>query len=77
MPRRDNPPFVNLLSIVVPAYKQEKTIIKDIKNIQRALKEIGYKYEIVVVVDGTTDKTFEKVKKIILPLYARIIIVPR
>lgn len=48
-----------LLSLVVPAYKQEKTIEKDIKNLDKVLSELPYKYEIVVVVDGYFDKTFD------------------
>jgi glycosyltransferase involved in cell wall biosynthesis len=55
---------INLLSVVVPAYKQERTIIKDIKNISKTLKNVGYKYELIVVVDGLVDKTFEKASKL-------------
>jgi glycosyltransferase involved in cell wall biosynthesis len=47
---------IQLLSIVVPAYKQEKTIAKDIKKIQESLNALGYKYEIIVVLDGTNGK---------------------
>jgi glycosyltransferase involved in cell wall biosynthesis len=57
MPRR-NSTFPKLLSIVVPAYKQEKTIVKDIKNIEDTLKDLGYNYEIIIVIDGFIDKTY-------------------
>ena len=53
-----------LLSLVVPAYKQEKTIEKDIKNLDKVLSELPYKYEIVVVVDGYFDKTHDILKKL-------------
>ena len=53
-----------LLSIVIPAYKQEKTIVKNIEIIESALMTLPYKYEIVVVVDGFVDETYKKVKKI-------------
>lgn len=53
-----------LLSVVVPAYRQEKNIIKDVLRIRNVLERIRYDYEIVVVVDGMTDKTFENAKKI-------------
>lgn len=53
-----------LLSLVVPAYKQEKTIAKDIENLIRALSSLKYKYEILVVTDGFLDKTFEKAKTV-------------
>jgi glycosyltransferase involved in cell wall biosynthesis len=63
MPRKTN--FeINLLSVVIPAYKQEKTIVRDVKNIVKALDGLGYKYEIVVVVDGIVDKTYKNVLKL-------------
>ena len=55
---------LKLLSLVVPAYKQEKTIIEDIKNLEKTLSSFSYKHEIIVVVDGFLDKTFEKAKTI-------------
>lgn len=53
-----------LLSLVVPAYKQEKTIIKDIKSLEEALSLLSFDYEIIVVVDGFLDKTFERAKSV-------------
>jgi glycosyltransferase involved in cell wall biosynthesis len=53
-----------LLSLVVPAYKQEKTILKDIRSLDKVLSSFPYDHEIIVVVDGFLDKTFEKVKTI-------------
>ncbi|MBL7078349.1 glycosyltransferase [Candidatus Shapirobacteria bacterium] len=52
-----------LLSVIVPAYKQEKTIAKDLKRIKRVLDKIRYDYEMIVVVDGKVDKTFANAKK--------------
>ncbi len=54
---------LDLLSVVIPAYKQEKTIVRDIKNITETLDSIGYNYEVIIVVDGFDDKTHEKAKK--------------
>lgn len=54
----------HFLSVVIPAYKQEKTIVKDAKRIQNVLEQIRYDYEIVVVVDGFVDKTYQKAKKL-------------
>ena len=51
-----------LLSFVVPAYKQEKTIVDDIKNLDKVLDLLVLKHEIIVVVDGFLDKTYEKIK---------------
>jgi glycosyltransferase involved in cell wall biosynthesis len=58
--RRKSKSSLKLLSIIVPAYKQEKTIVKDVKHIERALQELNCKYEIIVVVDGTVDDTHKK-----------------
>ena len=52
---------VKYLSLVVPAYKQEKTIVQDVKNLDRVLSSLPFKYEIIVVVDGFLDKTYEKI----------------
>lgn len=55
-----------LLSVIVPAYKQERTIEEDLKNIDRVLAEglKGYKYEIICVVDGILDKTYQNARKV-------------
>lgn len=54
---------INLLSVVVPTYKQEKTILKDIKNIGKTLDELEYDYEIIVVIDGIVDNTKKILQK--------------
>lgn len=53
-----------LLSVIVPAYRQEKTIVDDLLNIESALKHSHYDYEIICVVDGKVDRTFEKARRI-------------
>jgi glycosyltransferase involved in cell wall biosynthesis len=53
---------LKLLSLIIPAFKQEKTILDDIKNLDKVLSSFSYNHEIIVVVDGFLDKTFEKVK---------------
>lgn len=48
------------ISIIVPAYNEEVTI----KSCIQSLLELDYPdYEIIVVDDGSTDKTFEEAKK--------------
>jgi len=55
----------HFLSVIIPVYKQEKTIKKDLKFINEILKQIRYEYEIIVVVDGTSiDKSFREIKKL-------------
>ena len=50
---------IKLLSLVVPAYKQEKTIVKDLQNLDKVLSTLSCKHEIIIVVDGFVDKTYE------------------
>jgi len=57
----------NLLSIIVPAYKQEKTIVQDIEKIVQVMSQLRYDYEIIVVVDGFVDETFKNAKKVKSP----------
>lgn len=52
------------LSIIVPSFKQEKTIKKDIENIKNTLDSLPYDYKIIVVIDGKLDKTAERLKSI-------------
>jgi glycosyltransferase involved in cell wall biosynthesis len=53
----------DFLSVVIPSYKQEGTIIKDIHSIKKALDSLGNSYEIIVVVDGLVDDTSKKLRK--------------
>ncbi|MFH1211479.1 MAG: glycosyltransferase, partial [Candidatus Woesearchaeota archaeon] len=49
---------MKLLSIVMPAYNEEKTIIKILQRINRIdFSKIGVDREIIIVNDGSTDKT--------------------
>ena len=54
---------IKLLSLIVPAYKQEKTIVKDIENLSEVLSSLSIKYEIIVVIDGFVDKTYGMIRK--------------
>jgi len=52
------------LSIVIPAYNEEKTIENTIYSINGYLKNKNFNYEIIVVDDGSKDKTSLKVQEI-------------
>lgn len=54
----------NLVSVIIPAFKQERTIIKDVQRIKDVLSQLPYKFEIIIVVDGNVDKTLQKAKNI-------------
>lgn len=58
--------MAKLLSVVVPAYKHEKTIKANLEDIEKTLKEglINLDYEIICVVDGELDKTKEEALKV-------------
>jgi len=54
----------HFLSVIIPAYKQAKTIRQDIYSIYDTLEQIRYPYELILVVDGTeVDSTYDEVKK--------------
>ena len=55
----------HFLSVIVPVYKQEKTIVRDLTNISDTLKKIRYDFEIIVVVDGKkNDHSYSAAKSI-------------
>lgn len=56
--------FKPQISLIVPAYKQEKTILRDITHVKEVMDQLRYSYEIIVVVDGNIDKTFQKVSQL-------------
>lgn len=53
-----------LLSVIIPAYHQERTIEGDIRQIDLALSHQDAGYEIVVIVDGRDDQTFTRAQKL-------------
>jgi len=57
----------HFLSLIIPAYKQEKTIIDNVLHIKTVLDTIRYDYEIIVVIDGMIDQAFEKLKNAKIP----------
>lgn len=50
------------LSIVIPAYNEEKAIRQTIENLKKTLDMQSLEYEIIVVDDGSKDKTKEIIK---------------
>lgn len=52
------------ISLVLPCYKQERTIKKSLLRIEEVLKKLPHKYEIIVYVDGDIDKTRKIVERI-------------
>lgn len=52
------------LSLVVPAYKQEKVIYKNVKELYTALKDLNIPFELIVVADGDYENVVRILKKI-------------
>lgn len=58
-----------LVSVIIPVYDEEKAIGDDLDLIIRTMEASGYPYEVIVVDDGSTDRTAEIVaqrKEVIL-----------
>ncbi len=56
----------SFLSVIIPAYKQERTIKRDLENIDKILLDglgSGHDYELICVVDGEVDGTLSQAKK--------------
>jgi len=51
------------LSIVIPAYNEEKRIAETLRKVHAFLHRSHYEYEVVLVSDGSTDKTVEVIKE--------------
>lgn len=45
------------LSVIIPAYKEEKNIGSTIKNVAEELKKLPFESEVIIVVDGSPDNT--------------------
>ena len=50
------------LSIIVPVFNEEKTILQILERLKKA--DIPVEHEVIVVDDGSTDSTREKLKKV-------------
>ncbi len=50
-----------ILSVVIPAYKEEKRIGNTLISLDKYLSPLGFPYEIIVVIDGSPDNTFQVV----------------
>lgn len=51
-------------SLIIPVYKQEKVIKKDIESTVATLATTSIAFEIVVVIDGRLDRSWQEAKKV-------------
>ena len=52
------------LSIVISLFNEEESLPELIKWIEETMNKEGYKYEVIMVDDGSRDKSWEVVKKL-------------
>ena len=64
-----------LVSVIIPAYKAEKTIEKSLIKTKKVLDAIRYNYEIICIDDGNTDKTRVNAEKVAKKFHDKIKIV--
>src|SRR3990167_10270591 len=57
----------HFLSLIIPVYKQESTIVKNLRQIKKIIDKTRYPHEIITVVDGIIDKSLQKIKKAKIP----------
>ncbi len=53
-----------LVSIVIPAHNEEENIIVIVERIEKVFETLPYRFEILVVDDGGTDKTLEVIENL-------------
>jgi glycosyltransferase involved in cell wall biosynthesis len=51
-------------SLIIPVYKQEKTVKKDLETILSELRDLRIGYEVIAVVDGQVDRSRTEASKI-------------
>ena len=52
------------LSIVIPIYNERESVAKLYKELDKTLSAMSLKYEVLLIDDGSTDGTFDELKKI-------------
>lgn len=56
-----------LLSLIIPVYRQEKSIQKNLRSILGELELLEFPYEVIVVVDGQDDGSLHEAEKVKSP----------
>lgn len=58
--------LIKEISVFFPAYNEEENIGKTVVSARKKLKQIAKEFEIIIIDDGSTDKTDEIIKKLSL-----------
>lgn len=56
-----------LLSLIIPVYHQEKSIQKNLHTILGELELLAFPYEVIVVIDGQDDRSWQEAEKVKSP----------
>lgn len=51
------------LSVIIPTYKKAKTIREDLHAMHEVFKNLRFDYEMIIVIDGRLDKSWEEAEK--------------
>ncbi len=54
-----------LISIVIPAFNESENIPKIVLAIENLFEQLPYRYEIIMVADGCTDNTMDKIQELL------------
>lgn len=52
------------VSIILPAYNEEAAVAAQVRRIQHVMEKHGWPYELIVVDDGSTDRTWEEIRRL-------------
>lgn len=63
-----------LISMVIPVYEEEQLIYNNVMVIKNILEENNYKYEFIIIDDGSKDNTFSELKRLSLEIPSLIAI---
>lgn len=61
---------MNSLSVVIPAYNEESNIARAVRDVSGVLQQLKYDHEILVVNDGSRDRTGEIVREVMVSIPA-------
>jgi glycosyltransferase involved in cell wall biosynthesis len=61
-------PDESTVGIIIPAYNEEESIADQINKVRSVMDETEWNYQLIVVDDGSTDRTAEEVRKCGAPL---------
>jgi glycosyltransferase involved in cell wall biosynthesis len=56
--------MIKLFSVIIPVYRQKNIIYSNLKRIKKILDELLISYELIVVIDGDEDRSYNEALKI-------------